>query len=52
METLAVLNYFNFPMEVEEDGYRHNIRQEMGFNSDDVYPLLLIDSSSEEMPSV
>ena len=33
METLAVLNYYSFPMEVEEDGYRHVIRNEMGFSA-------------------
>ncbi len=31
METLAVLNYFNFPVDVQEDGIRGKIRKEMGF---------------------
>lgn len=50
-ETVAVLNYFNFPMNVEEDGLKGHIRKEMGFKKDDPYPLLLMDSSSPEMPS-
>lgn len=51
-EAVAVLNYFSFPMEVNEDGYKSAVRREMGFSKDDSYPILLIDSSSEEMPSV
>ena len=51
-EAVAVLNYFSFPMEVNEDGYKSFVRKEMGFSKDDSYPILLIDSSSEEMPSV
>lgn len=51
METLAILNYFNFPMEVEEDTLDGISRKEMGFKKDDAYPLLVIDSSSAEMPS-
>ena len=50
-ETVAVLNYFNFPMNVEEDGLKGHIRKEMGFKNDDPYPFLLMDSSSPEMPS-
>jgi hypothetical protein len=51
MEALVVLNYFNFPMEVEEDTMNGISRKEMGFSTNDAYPLLLIDSSSAEMPS-
>lgn len=51
METVAVLNYFNFPCEVEEDTLQGIIRKEMGFKKDDDYPILLIDSSTPEMPS-
>ena len=51
-EAVAVLNYFSFPMEVNEDGYKTVVRKEMGFSKDDPYPILLIDSSSEDMPSV
>ena len=51
METVAVLNYFNFPMEVEEDTMNGISRKEMGFKPDDEYPLLLIDSSTAEMPA-
>jgi len=29
-----------------------SIRKEMGFSKDDRYPMLLIDSNVEEMPSV
>ena len=52
METVAVLNYFSFPMEVNEDGYKGLNRHDMGFSKEDNYPLLSIDSSSEEMPCV
>jgi adenine C2-methylase RlmN of 23S rRNA A2503 and tRNA A37 len=31
-EAVAVLNYFNFPMEVNEDGYKSFVRKEMGFS--------------------
>jgi hypothetical protein len=51
METLVVLNYFNFPMEVEEETMNGISRKEMGFKKDEKYPLLLIDSSSAEMPA-
>jgi hypothetical protein len=51
METLAVLNYFNFPVDVQEDGIRGKIRKEMGFKEADPYPYLEIDSSSKEIPN-
>ncbi|TNV77646.1 hypothetical protein FGO68_gene3438 [Halteria grandinella] len=50
-ETLHVLKYFDFPVNVEEDNVlRPLVKKDMGFQKDDQYPLLLIDSSSEEMP--
>jgi hypothetical protein len=51
METLAILNYFNFPVDVQEDGIRGNWRKDMGFKDEDPYPYLEIDSSSPEMPN-
>lgn len=50
-ETVAVLNFFGFPFDVEEDNFRGQVRAEFGFSKDDQYPLLYIDSASEEMPS-
>ena len=50
-ETVAVLNYFGFPFELEEENMWGHSKKDMGFAKDAEYPLLLIDSSSEEMPS-
>lgn len=50
-EVLAILNYFGFPIEVEEENAFGHSKKDMGFHKDDPYPCLLIDSSSEEMPS-
>jgi hypothetical protein len=52
METIAILNYHQFPFSIEEDQLDGSIRKEMGFSKDDKYPMLLIDSNVEEMPSV
>ena len=51
METLAVLNYFNFPVDVQEDGMRGEWRQALSFKAEDPYPYLEIDSSTTEMPN-
>jgi hypothetical protein len=51
METLAILNYFNFPLDVQEDGMQAEWRQALSFKPEDPYPYLEIDSSSPEMPN-
>ena len=50
-ETINVLNYFGFPHEVEEDNPLGHSRKDMGFQKTDEYPLLMIDSNTEDMPS-
>lgn len=37
-------------MQIEEDNFFGHSRKDMGFQKTDNYPLLLIDSSSAEMP--
>jgi hypothetical protein len=50
-ETLNVLYYYDFPINVEEDNpFRQTIKTEMGFEKEEEYPLLMIDSSTPEMP--
>lgn len=52
-ETLAIINYFGFPINVEEDNVRRLVRKEMGFDANmdtDPYPLLTIDSTCPGMP--
>ncbi len=61
-ETMHILKYFDFPINVEEDNIvRQQVKLEMGFRKEDQvfqlcmiyfqYPLMIIDSSSEEMPN-
>lgn len=50
MEVLVILNYFSFPMSVEEDNLSGFVRKEFGFKNDQC-PCLMIDSSTAEMPS-
>lgn len=50
-ETVAVLNYFGFPFEIEEENMFGHSRKDMGFAKDAEYPLLLVDSNTEEMPA-
>lgn len=50
MEVLVILNYFSFPMSVEEDNLSGFVRKEFGFKNDKC-PCLMIDSSTAEMPS-
>lgn len=50
-ECVNVLNYFGFPFTLEEDNIvRTNKKKEMGFDDNDEYPILIIDSSKEEIP--
>ena len=51
-EVVHVLNYYGFPINVEEDNFLRHSRKDFGFSQDDKYPYLVIDSSSEEMPSI
>jgi hypothetical protein len=50
-ETIAVLNYNGFPMDVEEENWRGQVAEEMGFGKSPEYPCLNIDSDSQEMDS-
>ena len=49
-ETLNVLNYCGFPINVEEDNFWETTKKDFGFSKHDEYPFLVIDSSHEEMP--
>lgn len=52
-QTVAVLNHFGFPVEVEEETtLRELTKYDMGFAKDDPYPLLLVDSSHPDLPSM
>jgi hypothetical protein len=52
-ECVNVLNYHGFMFQVEEDNVlRGLIRKEMGFSQQDDYPLLILDSSQESIPTV
>lgn len=46
-----LLNYFGFPVHIEEDNLRGAIKREMGFGKDEAYPLLIINSSSNAVPN-
>ena len=47
-----VLSFFGFPMNVEEDNLQYMIiKKEMGFQKDDPYPCLMIESSDPNIPS-
>ena len=50
-ETVAIFNYFGFPYCVEQE-FRGKTALEFGYKqvAVDQYPLLIIDSSSQEMP--
>ena len=50
-ETMNVLNYYGFPFHIEEDNtFRQGNKLEMGFSKEDYYPVMMIDSSTAEMP--
>lgn len=49
-EVVNILNMNAFPFEPEEENFRGQVGKEMGFSADDTYPLLVINSDSEEMP--
>ena len=49
-EIVHLLNYFGFPFDVEEDNFFKHSRKDFGFAPDAQYPMLVINSSSEEMP--
>ena len=52
-ECVNILNYFEYPFNLEEDELLHPIiKTEMGFEKTDPYPALCIDSSHPEVPSV
>ena len=49
-ETVNVLNFFGFPLEIEEDNIlKPIIKREMGFSNSDPYPCLMIDSNHNEI---
>lgn len=50
-EAINVLNYYGFPHEVEEDNPLGHSRKDMGFEKTAEYPLLMIDSNTEDMPA-
>jgi len=51
-ECLNLLNYFGFPINVEEDNVcKRFVAREMGFAREDPYPCLLIESAQDNMPS-
>ena len=49
-EALNILNYFGFPVHVEEEDFWETSRKQMDFDKEDEYPYLIINSSHEEMP--
>ena len=49
-ETLNILNYFGFPINVEEEDFWQGSRKDFQFSKHDEYPFLVINSSHEEMP--
>ena len=49
-ETIAILNYNKFSYKVEED-YRNVMRRHLGYSKNDEYPLMIIDSNLEELPT-
>ena len=49
-ETLNILNYFGFPINVEEEDFFRNARKQFDFSKTDEYPFLIINSSHEDMP--
>lgn len=52
-ETLNILNYFGFPMNVEEDNViRQLLKYDFGFDKEDPYPCLLVNSNNDKIPSL
>jgi hypothetical protein len=50
-EVVNILNYYGFPINLEEDNLMTNeAKKEMGFSKEMNYPFLVIDSSTDEMP--
>jgi len=50
-ECVNILNYYGFPVNVEEDNILRGLsKHEMGFGKEDQYPLLVIDSTIEAIP--
>ena len=50
-EVRNILNFFGFPYNIEEEEWRGQVRKEFGFDKNDDYPLLMVDSASEHMPA-
>ena len=50
-ETLNILNYFGFPINVEEEDFWGGSRKDFDFSKHDSYPFLVINSAHDEMPS-
>ena len=48
--TLNTLNYFGFPINVEEEDFWFTSRKQFAFSKNDPYPFLVINSSQEGMP--
>ena len=48
--TLNTLNYFGFPINVEEEDFWFTSRKQFAFSKNDPYPYLVINSSQEGMP--
>lgn len=52
-ECVNILNYFNFPMKVEEDNIvRKLIKKEMAFDKEDPYPCLMVDSNNNDIQNL
>lgn len=52
-ECVNVLNFFGFPFELEEDNIVKGIsKYEMGFDKEEPYPCLMVDSTKEEVPNM
>ena len=49
-EALNIINYFGFPINVEEEDWWRTSRKQFDFGVDDEYPYLVINSSHEDMP--
>mmetsp|Transcript_24205 Transcript_24205/g.37267 ORF Transcript_24205/g.37267 Transcript_24205/m.37267 type:complete len:203 (-) Transcript_24205:226-834(-) len=50
-ECVNILNYFGFPINVEEDNIlRQTVKKEMGFTKEDPYPVMIIDSAIDSLP--
>jgi len=52
-ETMHILNYFQFKLNIEEDNILWpQIKNEMGFHKEDTFPVMLVESSTEQIESV